>query len=71
MDSNVQSIGHSGNKQTAKPEALLFVDNTGNYYAGALLTDPEVEQLRNTHKVSEIILDGRQSLCALSLKVLP
>ncbi|MBA4058390.1 MAG: hypothetical protein C0490_26970 [Marivirga sp.] len=60
MERKFQSIGHSGNKKITKPEALVFVDNTGSYYAGELLTDPEVEQLRNTHKVSEIIWEGRQ-----------
>lgn len=71
MNSKVQLFGHPVNKQITRPEALLFIDNTGNYYAGALLTDWEVEQLRNTHKVSEIIWDGRQTLCASTLKVLP
>lgn len=60
MDRKFQFIALPGNKQITKPEALLFVDATGCYYAGERLTEPEVELLRITHKVSEIIWEGRQ-----------
>jgi hypothetical protein len=55
MNRQLQPYGHSGGDEITKPDALLVVDSTGSYYAGERLSDREVEQLRFTHKVSEII----------------
>jgi hypothetical protein len=63
MNRKPNSIGGRKNNLINQPEALLFVDNSGTYYAGELLTNPQVEQLRRTHKISEIIWESGKTVC--------
>lgn len=42
-----------------KPETIVFVDSSGTYHAGALLSKQEERRLRSSYKVIEIRFQGK------------